>query len=226
MKTLSLCVLLGFLALPVMAVDRAGLDARISKLLVKFELMQDKPNRRIPPEILRNAQGIILLNHSKVGLVFGYQGGGGVAMARNPHTGEWSAPAFFSASESSFGFQIGGQHTFTVILLMNTNSMHLLTEPRFDWGTLANGTAGASSASTDSKASNTDPIEVVFTDTQGFYGGAAIKGASISPDTDANYAYYGQLLTAKEILFENKAKTSTNAATLIRRIVEFSKPKP
>jgi lipid-binding SYLF domain-containing protein len=217
---------LGFLALPALAVDRAGLDARISKLQLKFELMQTKPDRRIPPEVLREARGIILLNHSKVGLVYSYQGGGGVAMARNPRTGEWSAPAFFAASEHGFGLQIGGQHTFTVILLMNTNSMGLLTEPRFDWGALAGATAGASSSSTDGRASNSERLEVVYTDTQGFYGGAAIKGASISPDADANAAYYGQFLTTKEILFGGKAKTSPTAAGLIQKIVEYSKVKP
>jgi len=211
------------LALPALALDRAELDARLGKLQVSFEVLQDKPDKRIPAKILREAQGIVLLDRTKAGFVFAYQGGSGVAMVRNPSTGQWGAPAFFSASEASLGFQIGGQQTFMVILLMNTNAARWLIEPRFDFGGEASGTAGNSSGGTGGNVSDSERLELIYTDSQGLYGGAALKGASISPDPKANVAYYGQYLTTKEILFDNKAQPGAAAAALARKITELSR---
>lgn len=224
MRTLYVGALLTCLALPGLAVDRAQLDARLDKLRVSFEVMQAKPEKRIPPQVLRDAQGIVLLDRTKAGFIFAYQGGNGVALARNPFTGQWSAPAFFSASEASLGFQIGGQQTFMVILLMNTNSARWLIEPRFDFGGMAGGTAGNVSGGKEGNVSSSERLELIYTDSQGLYGGAAIKGASISPDSNANVAYYGQYFTTKEILFDNKARPTPAATTLAQRIMECSRP--
>src|SRR5215472_16342850 len=61
--------------------DRAELDQRMHKLAIKLQVLQSKPDKRIPAENLRKAQGIILLDRTKAGFLFAYQGGGGVAMA-------------------------------------------------------------------------------------------------------------------------------------------------
>ena len=126
--------------------------------------------------------------------------------------GSWSPLAFLSANEASLGFQIGGQQSFIVILLMNTNAIRGLTESNFNFGGEASGTAGNSTG----KAEGTLPTDsaqlmLIYSDTAGLYGGASIKGGALSPDSDANIAYYGEYLTPKEILFENKVKPTEAA---------------
>lgn len=138
------CLLLG-LAVSALAIDKAELDKRIRTLTAKFEEMQAKPDKRIPVENLRKAQGIILLYRTKAGFIFAYQGGAGLAMVKDAKSRGWSPPTFLSASEASLGFQIGGQQSFIVILLMNTNATRALTESSFDFGGEASGTAGNSS---------------------------------------------------------------------------------
>ena len=93
--------------------------------------MQAKPDKRIPAENLRKALGIILLDRTKAGFIFAYQGGGGLAMVKDAKSGRWSPPAFLTANEASLGVQIGGQQSFVVILLMNTNATHALTESSY-----------------------------------------------------------------------------------------------
>src|SRR5712691_7160361 len=118
-------ILIGFMTVACLgtaqAVDRFELDQRVRTLSAKFESLQRQPDKSIPAEILRKAQGVILLDRTKAGFIFAYQGGGGVALARDPKTQEWSPVAFASANEASLGFQIGGEQNFFVILLMNTN---------------------------------------------------------------------------------------------------------
>src|SRR5215510_16358190 len=122
------CVLTAF------AIDKAELDNRVRTLTAKFEALQQQPDKAIPAENLRKAPGIILLDRTKAGFLFAYQGGGGVAMARDAKTGKWGPTAFLSANEASLGFQIGGEQNFFVILLMTTNANQLLTGSTFDVG--------------------------------------------------------------------------------------------
>src|SRR5256885_365418 len=109
----------------VMAVEKAVLESRVRKLTHKFEAMQRNPRKRIPIDTLRAAQGIVLLDRTKAGLIFAFQGGSGIAMVKDSKSGQWGAPAFVSANEASLGFQIGGQQSFIVLLLISPNATRL-----------------------------------------------------------------------------------------------------
>ena len=222
MKTLSLGLLLLGFAGSTFAVEKVELDNRIRALTAKFEELQSKPDKCVPADTLRKAQGIILLERVKAGVVFGYHGGGGVALVRDSKTEKWGAVSFMSAHEGSFGAQIGGEKTFFAILLMSTNATHLLVEPKFDFGGEARGTAGESTAVEEGKTSAPERTVLVYDTRKGFYGGAAIKGGSVSPDEEANRVYYQQYLTSKEILFENKVEATEAATALAKKLMEFS----
>jgi len=206
------------------AIGKADLDQRIRMLTAKFQEMQAKPDKRIPAENLRKAKGVILLDRTKAGFIFAYQGGGGLAMVKDAKTGGWSPPVFLSANQASLGFQIGGKQSFVVILLMNTNATRMLTEPTYDFGGEASGTAGNSSGKAEGTIpSDYEPFIIVYTDATGLYGGAAIKGGALAPDADADVAYYGDSLTPKEILFDRKGKPTEAATTLAEKLTQASK---
>jgi lipid-binding SYLF domain-containing protein len=206
------------------ALDKAALDNRIRQLTAKFEAMQQKPDRYIPPETLRKAHGIILLDRTKAGFVFAYQGGGGVAMVRDPKSRKWSPPAFLEANEASLGFQLGGEQAFFVILLMNTNVTRLLTEPTFEFGGEARGTAGDETAGAKGTITSTEKQILVYDDRKGLYGGAAIKGGAIGPHAEANHTYYESSVTMMDILFGKKVKPTEPASALAAKFDQFSKP--
>jgi lipid-binding SYLF domain-containing protein len=221
--TVTLGLLLG-VASSALALDKATLDNRIGQLTAKFEAMQQKPDRCIPPETLRKAHGIILLDRTKAGLVFAYQGGSGVAMVRDPKSRKWSPPAFLEANEASLGFQLGGEQAFFAILLMNTNVTRLLTEPAFEFGGEARGTAGNETAGAKGTITSTEEQILVYDDRKGLYGGAAIKGGAIGPDAEANRIYYEAACTMMDILFGKKVKPTEPASALAAKFDQFSKP--
>jgi lipid-binding SYLF domain-containing protein len=223
MKTAMLAILVLGFAASAFAVDKAELDNRIRALTARFEAMQKRPDKTIPAETLQKAHGIALLDRTKAGFIFAYQGGGGVAMVKDSKSGNWGPAAFLCANEASLGFQIGGQQSFVVILFMSTNATRLLTEPNVQFGGEARGTAGESSTGAEGTVAPREPSVLVYDDRKGLYGGAAIKGDAIAPDETANRVYYGQALLMNEILFENKVKPSEAALELAARITEHSK---
>src|SRR2546425_12454666 len=135
MKTIALSLALLSFASSTFAIEKAELERRIHSLTSKFEALQQK--NPIPAENLRRAKGIVLLDRTKAGFLFAYQGGAGVAMVKDHD--KWSPAAFLSANEASLGFQVGSQQAFIVILLMDTNATRLLTEPSFEFGGEARG---------------------------------------------------------------------------------------
>jgi len=202
--------------------QRSELDGRIFDLTAKFEQLQQQPDRHIPADVLRQARGIILMDRTRAGFLFAYQGGSGVAMAKDPETGKWSAPAFLMANEASLGFQIGAEQNFIVILLMSSNATRFLTDPNFEFGGEASGTAGEVSAGAGRTISDAERPVLVYSSHKGLYGGAAIKGNALSPDENANQIYYGQWLSMKEILFDKKVQPTSTSAKLTAAIEGYS----
>ena len=222
MKNVIAMLLSCCLVTPVLAASKAELDGAIHKATAKFAALQAKPDKAIPAETLRKAQGIVLLNRTKAGFIFAFQGGGGAALVKDPKSGKWSAPAFLKATEASLGFQIGGQQSFVVILLMTTNATRILTDGDIEFGGEARGTAGDTSAGVEGVV-KTQPSVLVYDDRKGLYGGAAVKGGALSVDDEANAAYYGQYAPLEDILFKNKFKPNEAAQELIATIEKAGK---
>jgi lipid-binding SYLF domain-containing protein len=162
------------------------------------------------------------LDRTKAGFLFAFQGGAGVAMAKDPNTHQWSAPAFISANDASVGFQIGGEQGFFVILIMNANATRLLTDPTFQVGGEASGTAGNLSAGEERGIASTQMPIVVFQDRKGLFGGAAVKAGNVSPDNEANSVYYQQYVTMRDILFGQRVQPTSTAAQLIDKLNLYS----
>ena len=212
--------LLGLVS-PALAVDRPELDDRIRALTARFEALQEQPDKRVPAEVLRKAQGILLLDTTKAGFMFAFQGGNGIATVRDKW-GNLSPVAFLVANEGSFGFQAGGEQNFYVILLMTTNATRSLLKPAIDFGGEAQGTAGNNSCGAEGKFNSPKQSVLVYSDRAGFYGGMAFKGGSLAPANDDNRVYYGQYVSMSDILFDKKLERTQTATDLAEKITTYS----
>lgn len=222
MKVITTLLVIGF-CWAAAAMERPELERQAQKMLVKFESLQSKPDKRIPPEVLAKAHGIILLDRTKAGFIFAYQGGSGIAMAKDKK-GKWSPIAFMKADEASLGFQIGGQQSFFVFVLMSEDSAKsLIADAAFEFGGEARGTAGNSSAGEEGKIDDIPRSVLIYGERSGLFGGAAIKGGAIHPDHGANLVYYGGAVTMEEILFNSKYKPTEPAVALAQKIQKYSK---
>ena len=162
------------------------------------------PDRGIPKDLLERAECVAVFpSVIKAGFIVGGRGGRGVASCRT--TRGWSAPAFFTLGGGSVGFQIGAQATDFVMLFMNKGGLDSLLSDEFTLGGDASVAAGPvgrqAGASTDLKL-NAQILS--YSRSKGLFAGLELKGVVIKPDKDDMRDVYGDGVTAKEVLKDNK----------------------
>lgn len=173
-------------------VDRAALTVRDmpyeAELPAMIEAMQRARAVFVAPSIYKG------------GFFVGGEGGRGIIVARLPD-GSWSAPAFMDVAAGSFGLQIGGQVSRTVIAIMTDEGLDAILSDRFTIGAevgVAMVSVGAGVGAQTGLDWNADMY--TFTDNKGLFIGAGLEGSVILEDADAALEYYGRHVTAREIL--------------------------
>jgi lipid-binding SYLF domain-containing protein len=164
-------------------------------------------------DLLQKSKGVVIVPHYiQAALVFGGRGGAGVLLVH--HDAHWSNPAFYKLSGGSFGAQIGGTKGALVLMLMSDRAVDAFENKDSTWSMNAGAGLTAVNYSKQTPESQTLSDVVVWSDTKGLFGGAAVGASKISRDTAANQAYYNSHdLTVQQIL--SSAVTNPNAKLLI-----------
>lgn len=196
------------------------LDLRIRRSAERFEAMQAEPAKRIPAALLSRARGIIILHKVKAGLGIGGEAGNGVALVKDPQTGSWSAPAFISSAEGSWGLQIGAQEATIIMLLMNDAGLKPLVGGSMNIGVDIAAAVGPNDGGGDIDTTTIQSPILVYTNAGGLFAGAAFKGGGIVPANKNNELYYRQ--TMKQIIFDRTARPTASGMALIQTILNHS----
>ncbi len=168
-----------------------------------FREIMDTPDKGIPLELLDGAECVVVFpSVLKAGLILGGRGGRGVASCRTAVG--WSAQAYFTLG-GGFGLQIGAKSTDFVMLFMNKDGLNSLLSDEFTLGADASVAAGPvgrqAGASTDLKPG----AQILsYSRSKGLFAGLELKGVVIKPDKDDMRDVYGEGVTTKEVLKENK----------------------
>jgi lipid-binding SYLF domain-containing protein len=150
------------------------------------------PDKGIPQELLEKSQCIVIVPGLKKGaFIFGGKYGRGFILCRASSGKGWSAPAGVTVEGGSFGFQIGGEETDAVMLVMNKRGARKLLESKFTLGGDASVAAGpvgrTSSADTDLQMH----AEILtYSRSRGVFAGISLNGATLRPDKESNNELY------------------------------------
>src|SRR5208337_4884195 len=165
--------------------DQQALVNKAEKTLSNF--LRD-PDMTWLQQHLREAKGVIIAPEVlKAGFIFGGSGGRAVTLARDPKTGKWAGPAFYTLATASVGFQAGVSVSEVVTLVMTEKGLNSLLAPSAKLGgdaSIAAGPVGAGASS----ALLADFIS--FSRAKGVYGGVNLDGSVVSVTNDWNEAYY------------------------------------
>ena len=215
-RVLLLFVLIGVVGLPASAQkDENNRIKNAGQVMVEILNVPDD----IPRDILDKAECVIVLpSVLKAAFIVGGSYGRGVMTCRSgpDFNGRWSAPAMMALEGASFGFQIGGQATDFVLLVMNKRGAECdsqqpgETRRRRVCCSRTEGSQRYSRHGCHLSRGNS----VVFA-CRGLFAGISLAGSTLRPDGDGNGRIYGQGVSAKQIVIDSKVHAPASARLLL-----------
>jgi lipid-binding SYLF domain-containing protein len=176
----------------------------------------------IPQDLLDKARCVVVMpSVLKAAFVVGGSYGRGtmVCRTRKDFSGPWGAPAMYALEGGSVGFQIGGEATDFVILVMNNRGVESLLHSKVKLGADASIAAGPKgrTASADTDAYMRSEM-ISYSRARGVFVGVSLEGTTLRPDEDANQRLYGKEASAETIITESKMEAPAAGRTLVSRL--------
>jgi SH3 domain-containing YSC84-like protein 1 len=201
----SSLVALALIALPLSAVDNKKEVDRLENCGMVLKEILDIPDD-IPQDLLDKAECVIVYpSVVKAAFVLGASYGRGAMTCRTGEhfTGPWSAPTMMALEGGSIGFQIGGQATDFVLLVMNPRGARAILSSKVKLGADASAAAGPKGRNASAETDVTIRAEVLaYSRARGLFAGISLAGSSVRPDNDANARVYGKKVDAESIIFK------------------------
>jgi lipid-binding SYLF domain-containing protein len=196
----------------------AGLVERSGVIL---QQMQEMPDEGIPTDLLRECHAIAIFPDTvSAGLGIGGKYGQGVILVRDKR-GRWSPPALFTIAGGSLGWQIGGQATDIVLLIMDERSVDAILHGKFKLGADASVSAGPvgrnAEAATDAHLGGI----LSYSRSRGLFAGVKLQGDVITQHWEGNEELYRKKLSAEEILLKKKAQMPGSAKKLLSVLKKY-----
>lgn len=173
----------------------------------------------IPQDLLDKAECVVVLPSVKKGaLGIGGSYGRGVMVCRSGehYKGKWGAPALYALEGVSIGFQLGGQATDFVLLVMNPKGAKSLLTSKVKLGADASAAAGPKGRTAEGATDIVMNAEILsYSRNKGLFAGVSLEGSTLRSDGSANEKLYGRKLTAKDIIRGGKVGIPASAHELI-----------
>ena len=218
MKSLLVLFLLCALILPALAVDDSTEVDRVENSGHVLKEILNIPDN-IPQDLLDKAECIIVLPSVKKA-AFGVGGsyGRGVMICRGEisYTGPWGPPALYALEGASIGFQLGGQATDFVLLVMNPAGARSLLKSKVKLGADASAAAGPKGRTAEGATDIVMTAEILsYSRNKGLFAGISLEGSTLRSDGSANEKLYGKQVSARDIIRDGKVKSPACAAELV-----------
>jgi lipid-binding SYLF domain-containing protein len=219
-KPLALGMLLALTAAPLLTA-RADNDKETDRLENSGMVMEEIMNipDDIPQDLLDKAECVIVFPSvlKAAFIVGGSYGRGAMACRSGEHfTGPWGAPSMMALEGGSLGFQLGGQATDFVLLVMNPRGATSILNNKVKLGADMSAAAGPKGRDAEAATDTSLRAEILtYSRARGLFAGVSLEGSSLRPDNDANEKLYGKKLTATEIIRKGAAPVPPSGQKLV-----------
>src|SRR2546426_11768223 len=213
-----LFVALPVLSSPALAADHEKDEDRLKNSGIVLKEILDVPDD-IPQDLLDKADCVVVFpSVLKAAFIVGGSYGRGAMSCRQGQDfrGRWGAPTMMALEGGSFGFQIGGQATDFVLLVMNERGARGILASKVKLGGDASVAAGpvGRDASADTDATLRSEI-LSYSRARGLFAGVSLEGSTIRPDNGDNRRLYGRKIPAREIVLSGTVGVPPAAEQLI-----------
>jgi SH3 domain-containing YSC84-like protein 1 len=158
----------------------------------------------IPQDLLDKADCVVVFpSVLKAAFIVGGSYGRGAMSCRKGQnfSGPWGAPTMMALEGGSFGFQIGGEATDFVLLVMNERGASGILTSKVKLGADASVAAGPVGRTASAETDATLRADILsYSRARGAFAGIALEGSTIRPDNGANKEIYGREVAARYIV--------------------------
>lgn len=158
----------------------------------------------LPQELLDKAECVGVIPSTKkaaIGVGGSYGRGAFLCRGGEDFTGGWSAPAMYRLEGANIGFQLGGESTDFVFLIMNPKGVDSLIKTKVKLGADASAVAGPKGRTAAAATDAYMRAEILtYSRSRGLFAGVALEGSTLRQDNGANEKVYGRKITARQIL--------------------------
>jgi lipid-binding SYLF domain-containing protein len=191
---------------------------RVKESGIVMKEILDIPDN-IPKDLFDKAECVIVLpSVKKFAIGIGGSYGRGVMTCRTGEhfTGPWSAPAMYALEGGNIGFQLGGQATDFILLVMNPRGAESLLKTKVKLGADAAAAAGPKGRSATGATDVAMRAEILsYSRSRGLFAGISLEGSTLRQDGSANEKLYGRKVTAKQIVRERKVGVPASGQELV-----------
>lgn len=157
--------------------------------------------KRIPSQVIKDARGLAIFTTMRTGLWVSGAGGCGILVGRK-EDGSWSQPAGIMLHTAGLGFLIGVDIYDCVLVLRTQQAVDAFSKWRCTVGGEISAVAGPAGVGgiLESEVHKRQAPVFTYLKSRGFYAGAQIDGTVIIERTDEDERFYGEKISAKDIL--------------------------
>ena len=213
-----LLIVLPLLAEVASASNKTKDDDRLRNCATVLKEILDVPDD-IPQDLLDKADCVVVFpSVLKAGFFVGGSYGRGVMTCRqgDDFKGPWGAPTMMALEGGSFGFQIGGEATDLVLLVMNEGGARGILSSKVKLGADASAAAGPVGRDSSADSDVTLRAEILsYSRARGLFAGVSLEGSTIRPDNGDNRRVYGRKIPARDIVLSGTVTLPPAAGELI-----------
>lgn len=211
-------IVLPLLSVVANAADKTKDDDRLRNSGAVLSEILDVPDD-VPQDLLDKADCVVVFpSVLKAAFIVGGSYGRGVMSCRqgDDFKGPWGAPTMMALEGGSFGFQIGGEATDFVLLVMNEGGARGILSSKVKLGADASVAAGPVGRDTSAESDATLRAEILsYSRARGVFAGVSLEGSTIRPDNGDNRRLYGKKIPAKDIVLSGTVAVPPAAGQLI-----------
>lgn len=180
-------------------------------------------DQAIPQELLDKGECVVVIPGMKKGaFIVGAQYGRGFLSCRKASGAGWTAPGAVRLEGGSIGFQIGGQETDIILLVMSKRGAERMMTSKFTLGgdvSVAAGPVGRTSTAETDALMRAEILS--WSRSRGVFAGVSLKGSTLREDGDVNKRMYGKEYKNKQIVDSGLA-TPKAAQPLLAALTKYS----
>jgi lipid-binding SYLF domain-containing protein len=212
--------IIGCLLIATTAVSGDKEEDRLRQSATVLHEILDMPDA-VPMELLDKAECVLILPSVKkfaLGLGGKYGRGAMVCRMGEDFTGKWGPPSMVGLEGGNIGFQIGGEATDFLLLVMNPKGARSILKSKVKLGVDASAAAGPKGRTAEASTDALMTAEILsYSRSRGLFAGVALDGSTLRPDSGANENLYGREIEAPDIVLGSKVAVPPAG----RRLVEL-----